>query len=205
MRVSKLYRNRAGLLLVVCVLAGTACKRSPEQPAPPAPPSVWEQTLAEVDDNGDVSVATAVMAYSIAIQPLPGVTVPAAARNETIPSGTVAVRWLLRHWDALSPQQQQAVRGAPSADPPRRIRGSDTGSLNRPAVAALARAPSTGPPASTPADPDLTCVPVDAGAVQSYRAWGTGSWPRSASGSATGSARASGSRTPRTPVRPRVR
>jgi hypothetical protein len=174
MRVSKIYRRRAGLLLVVCVLGGTACDRSPERPAPPPAPSVWEQTLAAVDDNGNVSLANAVMAYSIAIQPLPGVNVPAAARNETIPSGTVAVRWLLRHWDALTPQQQQAVLGAPSADPPRRLRGSDTGSLNRPAVAALARAPSTGPSASAPADPDLTCVPVDAGAVQSYRAWGDG-------------------------------
>jgi len=166
MRDSKLHRDMAGAILaVMCVLAATGCDRSPKAPAPPAPPrapSVWEQTLAEVDDNGDVSVATAVMAYSIAIQPLPGVTVPAAAGNETISSGTVAIRWLLRHWDRLTPRQRGAVTGTASSAPPRRVRAQ--GGVDAPSRLASAPAP----------DPNALCVSTDAGSAQSYRAWGDG-------------------------------
>jgi hypothetical protein len=171
MRDSKLHRGLAGAFLaVICVLTSTACDKSSQTPTPPAPPapSVWEQTLAEVDDDGNVSVATATKAYSIAIQPLPGVSVPAAARTETIPSGTVAVRWLLRHWDALTPQQRQAVVGPASSLPARRVRaqGRNTGTV--------AGAPSQLALAAVAPDPNANCVSADAGSAQSYRAWGDG-------------------------------
>jgi hypothetical protein len=50
--------------------------------------------LAEINEDGTVSLATALKAFALAIAPLPGVSVPDTER--TIISGTIAVNWLLR-------------------------------------------------------------------------------------------------------------
>jgi hypothetical protein len=104
--------------VALALLAGTACDSSdqdatsaPETPAkttPSEPPSAWDKVLDQIGPKGEVSVDTAVAAFSLAYGPLPGAKVPSGP-DEAIPSGTMALRWLYAKWDQLTPQQRQAA------------------------------------------------------------------------------------------------
>ena len=95
----------------------TSTAPSQPSPAPSAPPATaaapgpaWRQVLDSIGDDGRVSKDVALQAFSLAIGPLPGVTVPAGEAG-LMPSGTMAVRWLVSYWSALTSEQQQAAIG----------------------------------------------------------------------------------------------
>lgn len=71
-------------------------------------PTAWEQVLDGITDDGTVPKETALQAFSLVIATLPGVDVPDGP-VEPVPSGSGAVRWLLRYHDDLTPAQREAV------------------------------------------------------------------------------------------------
>lgn len=104
-----------GLLAVLAtgaVVGGYLLTRStePEQTA-------WERVLSQIGPEGDVSLDTALQAFSLAIGLLPGVATPPGPAQQ-IPSGSGAIRWLMGHYDELTREQQAAVDAylAPSPD-----------------------------------------------------------------------------------------
>ena len=74
-----------------------------------APLDAWQRTLRQAKPDGQVSVATALSAFAMAIGPVPGASVPQGPRPASLGSGTVAVNWVFQHWSELSPAQRQAV------------------------------------------------------------------------------------------------
>ena len=76
----------------------------------PAVGSAWQSVLDSIGDDGSVSKDTALQAFSLAIGPLPGVTIPQGDPG-LIHSGTFAVRALVSHWSELTADQQQAAIG----------------------------------------------------------------------------------------------
>lgn len=75
--------------------------------------SAWQQVLAQIGPDGTVTADTALQAFSLAIGPLPGVTVPAGPIG-SIRSGSGAVRWLVGHWkDITEAQRAEAIRLIP--------------------------------------------------------------------------------------------
>jgi hypothetical protein len=128
-------------------------------------PSAWERTLAQVQPDGTVTLSTALSAFSLAVGPIPGAAPPAGAAGP-IPSGTLAVSWVLGKWSQLSPAQQQAVRtdlaGASGGNNPAAfVRGSG-GAVE--AAAVRAATPSPGP------NPQLPCLTADSAGATPYRA-----------------------------------
>ncbi len=108
---------------------------APADTPPPetaAEPSAWEQVLNQIEPDGTVSAETALQAFSLAIGPLPGVTVPTGPAQPIL-SGSGAIRWLVGHWSEISAAQRaEAVRlrpdlagldSAPPAEPrqPKRL------------------------------------------------------------------------------------
>jgi hypothetical protein len=165
-------RFLAPALCVALVLTGSACDRSspPDGRSPDTPPrSAWSRILDEVAEDGTVGLATALKAFAFAIHPLPDVATPADEPASRVPSGTVAVRWLLAHWTRLSAQQRsvagQALGGAPT-EPARGLHG-----------ASLRRAPTPTPSAGRTANPALLCQTSDAGDAGWYRARGDAAVP----------------------------
>lgn len=75
--------------------------------APPAVPA-QRQLVADILHNG-VTPDRAKMLFSMVVGPLPGVTVPADGRDPTDYDGTLAVSYLYRVWDSLTPEQQKAA------------------------------------------------------------------------------------------------
>lgn len=72
--------------------------------------TVWQALLDRVR-GGRVDLRTALQAFSLAIRPLPGVRLPKGPVGR-IPSGTLAIRWVLRKFERLSPRQRAAVTRA---------------------------------------------------------------------------------------------
>ena len=64
--------------------------------------------LDSINDDGTVSKDTALQGFSVAIGPLPGVSVPPGDAG-FVGSGTMAVHWLVGYWDQLTSEQQQAA------------------------------------------------------------------------------------------------
>jgi hypothetical protein len=74
--------------------------------------TVWEGLLDRVAAHGGrPDVRTALQAFSLAVAPLRGVRVP-KGRVGTIPSGTIAIGWVLRDFHSLSRSQRAAVTAA---------------------------------------------------------------------------------------------
>jgi len=79
-------------------------------PAGLPPDSKWRHVLDQVQPDGQVSLATALSAFAVAIGPVPGAVIPPGVAT-TITSGTLAVDWILGHWPQLSTAQRHAVLG----------------------------------------------------------------------------------------------
>ena len=74
--------------------------------------TVWDGLLERVAARGGrPDVKTALQAFSLAVAPLRGVRVP-KGRVGSIPSGTIAIGWVLRDFPALSRSQRAAVTAA---------------------------------------------------------------------------------------------
>jgi hypothetical protein len=104
-------RSVAILSLVVVALLAPSCKSGkgsgPSSTALKVGPA-WQAVLDQVRPDGTVTAQTALQAFSVAIAPLPGVSVPPGEAGQ-IPSGTVALRWLVSHWKEISSQQRDAA------------------------------------------------------------------------------------------------
>jgi hypothetical protein len=155
----------------VCLLGSATlvgCTPSLQGISPSATPSAgaklspaWTAILDQIGPNGEVSLATALQAYTLGFGPLPGV--PAPARDSgVIPSGTLAVDMILSHFDELTAAQQQAVLQRLGYAGPASAQVSPAATAR---VVALAQAQShrVAPPAPTP-------VPTDAPGTADYRA-----------------------------------
>jgi hypothetical protein len=163
----KLLRLLAPLVVLTVLAAGcTSTKKAAPSPSTAAR-SAWAQTLAEVAEDGTVSLATALKAFVLAIGPVPGVAAPDGPSAE-IASGSIAVKWVLAHWAELTAAQQTAVRAdligtdtttAPSSP----AHGAGDPSGTRVQLAGLRKGPSTG------SDPDIDCLPADTGATAPFR------------------------------------
>ncbi|GAA0804689.1 hypothetical protein [Spirilliplanes yamanashiensis] len=113
-------RRLLAAVTVLVAVAVTGCSGSPRDagkggPAPSAPSpyvkTAWDAVQERVKPDGTVDAATALAAFSVAVAPLPGVPQVSGPRRAA-GSGTAAVRWLTRHWKALTPAQQDAARVA---------------------------------------------------------------------------------------------
>ena len=100
-----------GIVGVLVGLLVVSCAARVDPPAG-ATLSPWQQTVRQASPDVD----TALSAFVQAIGPVPGVKSPGA--SDDVRSGTIAIRWVLAHWDELTAKQQAAVRtalGAPDA------------------------------------------------------------------------------------------
>jgi hypothetical protein len=169
----------AGIAVAGLVAAGAGCTASPSAAhsvsvARQAPASAWQLTLNRVGRNGGVDTATALAAFALAIGPVPRAR-PLAGPPQVIPSGTIAVQWVLGHWRRLTGRQRRAVvadLGVPARAAAKRARGRAAGgatlmSLDVPAVRG---APATG----TAKGPDLPCLTADSAGAGPYRAQAAG-------------------------------
>jgi hypothetical protein len=143
---------------VLAAAAGCAAS-TPAAPSAghPAPASAWQRTLNQVGRDGSVSTPTALAAFALAIGPVPGARRPAGPA-QLIPSGTIAVQWVLGHWAVLSGGQRNAVR----TDLGLRAAGTSLTSLHLPSTGAAA------------ANPDLPCRTADTAGAGPYRAQAAG-------------------------------
>jgi len=103
--------HRSWILAVAMVLV-TACASSPPQTPSPGPTgsfdpnaSAWGNILERIGPDGEVDAELAMDAFAVAFAPLPGRPAPPGPRT-VIEDGTLAVDWLLRFWDFLTPDQQ---------------------------------------------------------------------------------------------------
>jgi hypothetical protein len=150
--------------------------------------SAWQRTLDQVKPDGSVGLSTALAAFALAVGPIPGAA-PPSGPAQVIPSGTLAVNWVLANWGQLTADQQRAVladlgTGSASTAPaaahiPPAGRGAGQGPAGVNAVAAAyagsgtsreadaqlaATAPSPGP------NPDTPCLTTDSARAAPYRA-----------------------------------
>jgi hypothetical protein len=68
----------------------------------------WIAVLDQIGPNGEISLSTALQAYTLVFGSLPGVQ-SLAPSSGIIPDGTLAVRMILQHYSDLTAAQQQAV------------------------------------------------------------------------------------------------
>jgi hypothetical protein len=166
------------VLLFSTLLAGCSLSLPGTSTTPTTPPRAqlspaWTAVLNQIGPNGEVSLATALQAYSLVFGPLPGVPAP-ASDGGLIGSGTLAVEMILQHYHDLTPAQQQAVLQRLGLTVPASAAISAPGAAR---VAALAQAPAglgaqEGPAttlAPTPT-PTTTQVVTDPSGMGPYRA-----------------------------------
>jgi hypothetical protein len=151
-------------ILIAAAPAGCSSQSTSEPHAttPPKAPTAWQAVLGQIQEDGTVSVDTALAAFAVAIGPVPGGTAPAGAA-EAIPSGTLAVSWVFSHWGALDADQRAAVvkaLGIP-AEPLREVRDAPVGYAPRPA-------PTKEPKKQ---NPNVPCLKADSAGADKYRAW----------------------------------
>ena len=81
--------------------------------------SPYAQLFAQIGPNGEVTKEMALEAFSLAIAPLPGVTVPTGAppNDAERMDGTFAVNWIRPYMDQLTPDQAAVVNAAIAPDP----------------------------------------------------------------------------------------
>ncbi len=88
----------------------------------PGDQSPYAQLFAQIGPNGEVTKQMALEAFSLAIAPLPGVSIPTGAPPTVAEraDGTFAVHWIMQYLDQLTPDQRAVVDGAlrPAADAP---------------------------------------------------------------------------------------
>jgi hypothetical protein len=159
----------AGVALVAC--GGSATKGAAPSTSKGSPSVVasvsntaWSHVLDQVQADGQVSVATALAAFAMAIGPVPGATAAAGVSGQ-IESGTLAVAWVRARWAQLSAAQQTAVLTDLGTSIATDARVSSQGDVARVGVAAL----QTGGRRPTPVDPNLSCVPADSSGAGPYR------------------------------------
>ncbi len=101
-------------IFIVALTLVVACQSSGPTASPSAPATQWQRVLAGIGPNGEVDAATALSAFSVAVGPLPGVNLPTGAppTPADIIDGAAPLRWLLRVWDQLTLEQQQAATAA---------------------------------------------------------------------------------------------
>jgi hypothetical protein len=148
----------AAAILLAASLAGCSAKDKPSTGPTPKQPTAWQAVLGQIKEDGTVTKDTALAAFAVAIGPVPGGTAPSGAAD-TIPSGTLAVSWVFRHWSELSADQRSAVfngLGIP-AEAPKEVR-------NAPAAY---RAPTK----QKPENPNIPCLSADSAGAEKYRAW----------------------------------
>ena len=126
-RPHRVDRRWALIALVIVVVLVTASAGvylvigggSAQPSASPGNLSAYGQLFAQVGPNGEVTKEMALEAFSLAIAPLPGVTVPtgAAANDEERMDGTFAVDWIRPYIDQLTPDQAAVVKAALTPDP----------------------------------------------------------------------------------------
>jgi hypothetical protein len=181
----------------VCVLAalvGTSVSgcssgaAAPRSTSSVAQESAWQHALDQVQPDGTVSLPTALSAFSLAVGPIPGAAAPAGSAA-TIPSGTLAVSWVLGKWGQLTSAQQQAVRAdlvgtSGGTSPAALIRKGSSGSSGSSgstggtggiagtggAVAAAFSTKLTGATPAPPPNPQLPCLTTDSAGAAPYRA-----------------------------------
>lgn len=71
--------------------------------------SAGRRILAGIRPDGTVPLAVALQAFSLAVAPLPGVTIPPGPRDETFFSATAPIEWLRAHRDELTAAQHRAA------------------------------------------------------------------------------------------------
>jgi len=107
------------LLLIVATGACTATAPNGSLPAASGPqatgattPSVdaFDQVIAMLGPEGDVSPEMAVQAFALAVAPIPGVTPPEGPNQW--PEADAAVAWVLQVWDQLPTSQQTSIEQA---------------------------------------------------------------------------------------------
>src|SRR5262245_9743338 len=103
--------------LAVASLAACSSHRSSSPPSS-SPPALtaWQSVLGQMSPDGSVTTETALSAFAMAIGPVPGAVVPAGPSQEIV-SGTIAIRWIMRHWGDLSAAQHSAILTDLGIDP----------------------------------------------------------------------------------------
>jgi hypothetical protein len=130
-----------------------------------APGSVWSHILDQVQPDGQVRLGTALAAFAAAIGPVPGARVPSGAAGP-IPSGSLAVSWVLARWAQLSPAQRKAV--AADLGTTMASSGRQASSQGDVVPAGLVSFRSGGRQAAA-VDPNLACATADSAGAASYR------------------------------------
>jgi hypothetical protein len=148
-------------MLVGCTPSFHGASRSATPSAGAQLSPAWSAILDQIGPNGEVSLQTALQAYTLGFGPLPGVPAPARASG-VIPSGTLAVDMILSHFNELTPAQQQAVLQRLGYTAPASAQVSPAAAARVVGVAQTHAHP-LAPPAPTP-------VPTDAPGTASYRA-----------------------------------
>jgi hypothetical protein len=168
------------LAVLAAVSSTVACTPGKPRVADrPAKPSAWQAVLDRIGPDGAVDLPTALAAFALAVGPVPGAPAP-AKQQEPIPSGTLAVSWVLAHWADLSAEQREAVRHdlgalaqsaqpappAGSVQPAQSVQPAPPAKPARYTHAALEApaAPATG------SQPDLACLAGDSAGAAPYRA-----------------------------------
>jgi len=146
--------RRLATLLTVAAVA-CACSATPSaSPAAsgPAAATQWQTVLQGIGADGSVDANTAAEAFSLAVRPLPGVTLPDGSKptaNEIV-DGSGPARWLIRDWDQLTPEQQTAAQGMLN-DPGDPYAGSaNTAPVNEVASIGQIKPPRTVTPGADP-------------------------------------------------------
>jgi len=95
-------------LLIACSGDGGKTSGSPTGQAGPAKASAFDQVLEQIRRDGDVTLPTALQAFSLAFGDLPGVAIPDGPRVPVVYGGG-PLRWIERYWDQLAPDQKSAA------------------------------------------------------------------------------------------------
>ncbi|HEV2371662.1 MAG TPA: hypothetical protein VGS19_05770, partial [Streptosporangiaceae bacterium] len=164
------------VMLLAVMAAGCGIVSGSHTGGQTAGPSAWQLTLNQVHPDGTVGVATALSAFTLAIGAVPGAR-PVAGPSQPIPSGTLAVQWVLGHWGQLSMPQRRAVLtdlGVSARLASSRSSGGPAG--GQPAVldAMVTSASPAGPAAGQPQDPNIPCLTADSPGAAPYRAEAAG-------------------------------
>jgi len=77
--------------------------------------TAFDQVIAMLGPDGEVSSEMALQAFALAIAPIPGVTPPSGSNPS--PNADAALEWILGTWDELSSAQRTAVQTALDALP----------------------------------------------------------------------------------------
>ncbi len=102
--------------MVVMLCALTACSSGSKptgaggrSPAGAKPVSAGRRILAGIRPDGTVPLLVAEQAFSLAVVPLPGVTIPPGPHDDTLFSATAPIRWLRDHRSELTAAQHRVA------------------------------------------------------------------------------------------------